>query len=469
MTINIVGIILQFYKSIKKYLGTIAILIIAGSYLFYMLNVRFWNMGMGTIAWDTISYYAYLPAKFIYKDISLKFIDKDPDFFSNYVWPEITEEKTYVIKTTMGLAYLYTPFFFAGHYIANHSEYPANGYSLPYHIALAFSGMFYATIGFFFLWRILRRYFPPGISFIVMLTIALATNLFVYTTMSGTMSHSFSFALITFFIWLTIRWYEKENYWLSLLLGLTAGLIILIRPTNVLVAFIFILYGVVSFKDLKNRLNYLDDNWRHILLIVLAAIVIWVPQLIYWKSQTGQLFYFSYGSDERFFWMEPVFFKGLFSFRKGWLIYTPVMIFSFAGLFFMKNKLKEFRLAIAVTLFLAMYVVFSWWCWWYGGGFGMRPMIDYYGMLAIPMGASLSYISSLKINRMAFFSLAFSGSILFGVYHHMQYHYGALHYDSMTWKAYLHSFGHIKADRELELYLEVPDYEKSKTERIKNQ
>lgn len=454
-----------FYKSIRNYLGVIAISIIAISYVYYMLNVRFWKRDPSTISWDTISYYAYLPAKFIYHDLSLKFIEKDPSFFNKNVWPEVTEENKYVIKTSMGLAYLYSPFFFAGHLYAKNSEYKANGYSMPYQVSMAFSGLFYALIGFFFLWKILRRYFPPGISFLVMLSIGLATNLYTYSTQSATMPHSFNFALITIFLWLTIQWYKKKKWITSLWLGLIFGLFVLIRPTNIVLIFVFFLYGVLTFDDIKNRFVTLFMRWPHILVILGAAFLVWIPQIFYWKMQTGQLLYFSYGSDERFFWLEPVFFKGLFSFRKGWLIYTPLMIYSLAGLFLMKKQEREFRFAFITVTLLAMYVTFSWWCWWYGGSFGMRPMIDYYGMLAIPLGSFLVYLENRKPGPKIILSVLFSISILLGVYHHIQYHYGTLHFDSMTWKAYRHNFGKIKPGEDKDIYLDPPDYDSAKLER----
>ena len=61
------------------------------------------------------------------------------------------------------------------------------------------------------------------------------------------------------------------------------------------------------------------------------VVLVWVPQMIYWKEMTGRWLYFSYGSDERFFFGDPAIIKGLFSYRKGLFIYTPLLLFAFAG------------------------------------------------------------------------------------------------------------------------------------------
>ena len=136
--------------------------------------------------------------------------------------------------------------------------------------------------------------------------------------------------------------------------------------------------------------------WRykwHILIMIVMAVLVWVPQFLYWKEISGKWLLFSYGNDERFFWTQPEILKVLAGFRKGWLIYTPVMIFGMAGLFMLRKKVREWSIALPLTIILSVYIISSWWCWWYGGGFGMRPMIDFYGIMAFGLAA---FITSLK-------------------------------------------------------------------------
>lgn len=76
-----------------------------------MFNIHYWTTKDRVINFDIISYYAYLPATFIYKDISLKFIDDKLGEYREKSWPNTTDEGNYVIKTSMGLSFLYSPFF----------------------------------------------------------------------------------------------------------------------------------------------------------------------------------------------------------------------------------------------------------------------------------------------------------------------------------------------------------------------
>ena len=73
------------------------------------------------------------------------------------------------------------------------------------------------------------------------------------------------------------------------------------------------------------------------------------------------------------------------------------MILTLVGIPLLYKTYKQFFASVAVTFILAVYVMFSFWCWWYGGSFGCRPIIEYYGLLAIPMAAVFAAVSSKKI------------------------------------------------------------------------
>ena len=98
---------------------------------------------------DVVSYYAYLPAFFIHDDIKLNFTENSKiDYHAKcQFWPEKSPNGGKVIKTTMGMSFMYSPFFLAGHIYANNSQYKADGFSKPYEFFLVFSCLFYLIIG----------------------------------------------------------------------------------------------------------------------------------------------------------------------------------------------------------------------------------------------------------------------------------------------------------------------------------
>jgi hypothetical protein len=143
----------------------------------------------------------------------------------------------------------------------------------------------------------------------------------------------------------------------------------------------------------------------------------------------------------------------LFSYRKGWFVYTPVMIFSIIGLFFiLKHKTNVFKTSIVIYLIINIYMLSCWWCWWYGGGFGMRSLIQAYVLLAIPLAAFYQYVFSLEFKKQTFVFITrgltvflLSTFLCLNIIQTYQYDHPAdhrlLHYDAMSKAAYWRIFG----------------------------
>jgi hypothetical protein len=81
------------------------------------------------------------------------------------------------------------------------------------------------------------------------------------------------------------------------------------------------------------------------------------------------------------------------------------MLFALTGFYFVYKNNKKIFPAVAISLFVSSYIVFSWTEWWYGAGFSNRPMLTYYPLLAIGLGYFLKEL--LKWNRVIQFSIGF--------------------------------------------------------------
>lgn len=405
---------------------------------------------------DVVSYYAYLPAGIIFHDLNFNFIKELPPEFKGKIWVGTAPNGKPILRMTMGLAILWLPFFMMAHLFSKVMGIEALGYSWPYSFAIFVATIFYLFIGLLFLRKILLKYFSEIITGITLLLVVLATNLMYYTISEPGMSHVYSFSLITIFLNMTLKWVDRPTFISSLILGLLAGIIVLIRPVNGLVLVFPALISISSFSEFYNRLV---NRWKFIIVAGVAAVIITIPQLIYWKMQTGQFFFNSYMDQGRFYFANPHVFDGLFSFRKGWLIYTPVMLFALVGLFFLKRYAKDFLLSTSAFLALFLFVVFSWWCWWYGGSYGARPMIDTYGILAIPMAAFLSVILQStwwKKGIVAFLLLFF---VYLNQFQMGQYRTSLLHWDSMTQQAYRAIFLKKNWPDGYDKMIKIPNYE----------
>ena len=131
------------------------------SYIFLLLvNVFYypkWQKGEteATLSWDVSGYYFYLPAFFIYEDA--KQLEFAPKILEQYKpTPDLQqayrhESGNMVMKYSSGQAIIFSPFFAIAHLIAqNHPDYPADGFSPPYQIAIGFGSLLICFIGLFF-------------------------------------------------------------------------------------------------------------------------------------------------------------------------------------------------------------------------------------------------------------------------------------------------------------------------------
>ena len=229
--------------------------LIALVYLGVHLKFDIWKRSESVISNDVIDYYAYLPATFIYKDISLRFKEQVGEDVGVKIWGFEQENGKYLIKMSMGLSMLYTPFFLIAHLVALIGPAEANGYSAPYSLALIFASLFYFLAGLVFLKKFLSNFFDQHSIAITLLIIALGTNLNYYLSKEAAMSHSFSFFLFSAFLFLSNKWHVNKKTKYAIFLGLIFGFISLIRPTNSLIALVFIFWNVDSFSALKSKVS----------------------------------------------------------------------------------------------------------------------------------------------------------------------------------------------------------------------
>lgn len=418
------------------------------------LNLSKWSKN-NVIEWDVVSYYSYLPATFIKKDLSLQFFDADKDnYISKHQFTPLTAPNGgHVIKTTMGMSVMYLPFFATAHLFANAFGYETDGFSAPYQCMLQFSGLVYLVIGLIFLRRILLLYFSEKVTAITLLCVVFGSNLFYYASVHGAMSHAHSFCLASIYIWYSIQWLERPTFRTSLVIGLVFGLLVLIRPVNLLFVVFLLFFKVGSPEVFKQRLIFFWKNKG--LVIVMKALVILcvLPQLLYWKWITGHYFFNSY-IGERFYWMHPHLLEGLFGFRKGWLLYSPIMICSVIGMVMLFRYRREFAWPVLILFCIYIYVIFSWWCWWYGGAYGLRAMIDIYPFLSIPFAVFVNRITTNRIIISVLIVL-----VLWNCFRMFQYRRGVIHFDGMNKEAFVKGLFKVERTEDLQRYFKSPDYE----------
>jgi hypothetical protein len=353
--------------------------------------------------WDMFGYYLYLPGTYVYHDLGeLKFVPPllDRTGLTNRGNPahplgnfEVSRASTnpdrYVIKYTMGQAVLWWPFFQAAHFYTKHfSTYPADGYSAPYQLAVYLAGLAYALLGLGLLRRLLLRYFSDRLSAVVLVVVYLATNYLTYSVFRSLYAHNALFVLHTATLLALSHWLQRPRALLAASMGLTIGLAVLMRPSEMIILLVPLLLGVATLADLRARLALAGRHWGQLALAGLVAIGVNVPQLLYWHHMSGHWVYDSY-PGEKFDFLHPHLREGLFSFNNGWLTYTPVMGLAVVGIGLLWRQRREWFWLLATYLPLHLWISYSWWCWWYMDSVGSRTMVQAYPLLTLPLGVCL--------------------------------------------------------------------------------
>ena len=383
-------------KTSTNILLAITILI---SCLFYSMHGRKSLVFYG----DALGYYLYLPTTLIYNNIgNPETFPKDKGIdpvVTNYVADMSVLGKSqkgfFVNQYTYGTAFFELPFFATAHFIKKFSNIEADGFSKAYSNAIRISTIVYLLLGLFFLFKSLLEFVDRNTAIAATCLILIGTNLFWFSFYQAGMAHSPLFFLYALLLFLTIKVHKSPSLLLFVLIGFAAGFITIIRPSDILCLLIPVLYAIYNRSSFVEKMQFTRKNALFIGIAAVCFLLPLIPQLLYWKKFGGSFLYDSY-VNQGFDFLHPKITEGLFGFKNGWLAYTPIMLFALAGLVFAK-RFRNAQLLFFTLLPIYIYVIYSWWCYNYINGFGSRPMIHLYPLMAIPLATLISISAKNRI------------------------------------------------------------------------
>ena len=420
-----------------------------------------WNKGgtEATISWDVSGYYLYLPAVFIYQDVKeLEFLPEIIEQYRPSPHPDQAfqhESGNQVMKYPLGWSILYLPFFLIAHLIALLTNYPADGFSTPYQWGIGWGSILVAFIGLWVCRKILLQYFSDRATALSLVLIAIGSNYLNYSAIDGALTHNYLFTLYALLIYLSIRFYESPSNRKAIWIGLVVGLLTLTRPTELIAVILPLGWGIGSWADLKARLQFWIAHGRMLLLSISALILVGSLQLIYWKYVSGDWLVYSY-QEQGFSWLNPHIENVFFSYRKGWLVYTPLISFALLGFVFLWQQKRSIFWATLLFFLVNTWIVTAWDIWWYGGSFGQRAMIQSYAVLAFPLAAFFQWLRGKRITSI-FVSVLLLAGILLNLFQTGQAHNGTLHPEFMTRAYYWRIFGKWEAAPRDEFLLDTKE------------
>ncbi|MEN8929407.1 MAG: hypothetical protein ABF242_00015 [Flavobacteriales bacterium] len=430
-------------------------LFVAFAVAIYLVSYPFLNGWPNPFMWDTFGYYLYLPMTFVYQDLGIQDFSiienlQREQFVSSTLYQiHKAETGNWIIRYPSGLAVLLSPFYAVGHWIAKWFGFSQNGFSAPYQISIAVGCLFYISTSIFILRKILLNWLSDRAVALSIVVICCGTNYLHQATINTAMPHALLFFLYTVIILSTIKWHKNKNLKSSILLGASIGLATICRPTEIISVLIPVFWEVSHWRSLKLKYQEIWQNHKRNSFVAIAMAVIVISiQLLYWKTFAGQFVYDSYKNPgEGLDFASPHLLEVLFSFKKGWLIYTPIIFFAFLGFYYLKKQKPEYFWSVLLFSIFNLYLISSWTCWWYAQSFGQRALVQSYAVLAIPLGFFIQYVLNIgKTKKIIMLTVLFLfvGLNLFQIY---QSKHGLIHGDRMTFESYKAVFLKLNFDK----------------------
>jgi hypothetical protein len=375
---------------------------------------------------DAKGYYGYLTATFIRHDLGQEpfvheFIHRTPAGTLN--------------KYFCGSSLLMLPWWSAGHALALLDDsVPKDGHCHYEYKAISVGAWVYLLLGLLLLRALLVRLgVREGVIVWLVLSLGLGTTLLQYASQQPAWTHVFSFCCVSAFLLLVRKLGDGDDIRWLVPTGLVLALVLLIRPVNatVLLAVPLVL-GRETWPTLKRCFN----DKLTLGPALLAGLAVLFIQPLWWHAQTGHWFEWGY-RGEGFHWGRPEVFKVLFGFRRGLFLWTPFFLACAASVFLLwkRDRVRSFS-ALAYWA-INVYLISSWWIWYYGSGFGSRVFIDHYPLLVLPLALVLQQWTGRKWLWARIFMAA---CIMLHLLQFTQYHQGIIHYESMDRHAYAYTF-----------------------------
>ncbi len=374
---------------------------------------------------DKAGYYIYLPAFFI-AGMNVEKLPNSIDKKTGQGFQIDFEQKIVKTKYTTGVAIMELPFFLVAHGASYALGKETSGFTAFYYGVINIASVSYLIIGLLLLYHSLQTMFSKKITIYSLAFILLGSNLYYYAVDETGMSHVYSFALFSALFYLLVfhEKYVGRSIKYGVMIGFVMGMIVLVRPTNIL--FVFIL-GLTYFRQLK-EIGFIR-NWRFLCSATIIGVFVFIPQLLYWKWAYGNYFSYSYGNESFSNWDSPKILETLFAPNNGLFTHSLVMIFVIIGLGIMLYKNQFLSKTIFILFILVTYLTASWWVYTFGCGFGARTFVEYFAILVIPLGVLITKIDSSRLKY--FLYPLFLLLIIVNV--NMSYHYDECWFGNGNW------------------------------------
>ena len=365
-----------------------------------------------------------LTGLFIWRNGAVNYVGGDAEYYyyylrSAFVSPEWIQADWLTSPIGLhhhpiGVSILLLPFFLLAYAYASITGYALDGVSAPFQVSVVLAAIVYMLIGFHYFRKLCRENQLSDMATAIMILLMFAgTNLLHYTVSEAGMSHVYSFAAISAFLYFSFRFTKEVTNSSMVRAAFALGMVLLIRPNNVFVVLLPALW-FGSFRQGLEFIRYRVSRTQWLLACIIPFTLL-LLQLVYWRIKEGAWYsdrYAGFGFD----WLHPHFLDMLFGFNAGFFIYTPLCLICLFGLLSLFKRSAFAFLVGSVFLLVLFYFLSSYSAYTYWDGLGIRVLVDYYAYFGF-LGAGLFH--SMYVNKLLWtlmLSLALISSAIGFVY-----------------------------------------------------
>jgi hypothetical protein len=333
---------------------------------------------------------------------------KNPGFHGTFLEDRRTATGLRPNFTTMGAAILWAPFYAAGHLAALVSGAPADGLSHTYVVAVAIGSATYGFLALLLSWSMARRTTGGGLP--AAIAVWLGTPLLFYMYVTPIFAHACSAFAVALFLW---TWLRVRQHWSpagALALGLTGGLVSIVRAQDAL----FVIGPVLDFLRTVPRLaagharidgeshhSRTGSGQRRVIAAVVAGalgfLLAVLPQLIAFKALNGRFAQSEY-ETRKMTWTSPHGWQVLFDHQHGFFFWTPLAVLAIGGLVWLalrpesstdgpRHDLAWIAGLALLMLALQAYIAGSVESWTVAGAFGQRRFVSVTPLLVLGLAS----------------------------------------------------------------------------------
>jgi len=312
----------------------------------------------------------------------------------------------------IGPAMLWTPFLLLAHggvllarFFGSHVS--ADGFSLPYLLAMALGTLICGFSALLISYRIACRFVAERWAVLATIAIWWGSSLPVYMYFNPSWSHAHSAFTVALFFWYWLRTRESRSAFQWFLLALMAGLALNVYYPNALVLLVLVPEALASYYAAGKRVNgapQLARLWAYHFLFCAVTLIALLPTFLTKYVVYGGLFETGYIPITQWNWGSPWFLALLFSANHGLFSWTPILIFATAGIFFFARNHRRVGISILCVLFAFYYFMASYPDWPGISSYGNRFFVSLTVFFVLGLASFLEWLATLFRSRVAVFA-----------------------------------------------------------------